>query len=108
MIFPLAASQNRPLLDFIVTSYWEYGEYGATNVSLFCSNSSYDKHDLSSSESVDDVYSDEDSEDGNSEPLGMEPYQYKLVVLSTSAVTESSSDEDKDEADWRLGRLETG
>ena len=69
----------------------------------FCSDSPYDEHDLSSLEGKYDVYSDEDTEDSNSDPLGMEPYHYEPVGLSESALTESGSDEDKDKADWRRG-----
>ena len=51
------------------------------------------------------MYSDEDSEDGNSDLLGMELYQYEPVGLSESAATESGSGEDEDEADWRLSNI---
>ena len=68
-----------------------------------CSESSYDEHNLSSSEGADDVYSDNDSKDGNSDPLGMDLYQYEPVGLSKSTEIENGSDEDEDEADWRLG-----
>ena len=71
---------------------------GDTNVSLFCSESLYDKPDLSSLEGAYDVYSDEDSKDGNSDPLGMELHHYKPVGLSQSLMESGS-----DEAHWRLG-----
>ena len=78
-----------------------------TNVSIFCSDSLHDEHNLSSLEGVDDGYSDDDSKDGNSDSLRMEPYHYELVGLSESrsAVTESGSDKDKDKADCRLGNI---
>ena len=51
------------------------------------------------------MYSDDDSEDEISDLLGMDPYQYEPVGLSQSAMTESGSDEDKDEVDRRLGNI---
>ena len=65
---------------------------GDTNAGLFCNDSPYDENDLSILEGTYDVYSDEDSEDRNSDPLGTEPYQYEPVGLSDSALTESGSD----------------
>ena len=75
---------------------------GDTNVGLFCSDSPYNEHDLSSLEGV-YVYSDKDSEEGSSDPLGMELYHYEPEGLSESVLTESGSDEAEDEADWGLG-----
>ena len=74
-----------------------------SNVGLFCSDSPYTEHNLSSLEGTYNMYNDEDSEDGNSDPLGMEPYHYELVGFRKSALTESGSYEDEDKADWRLG-----
>ena len=73
---------------------------------LSCSDSSYDEHDLSSSENAHDISSDEDSEDveDRSEiPLGMEPYQYEPVgSVRDSSTQTSGSEESEDEAAWRL------
>ena len=107
MIFLLVMSRTRPLpgvrCDVIRGTEEMSGDEGDTLVSLSCSNLFYEERDLSSSEGVDNAYRDEDSEDGSPDPLGLQPYQYKPVGLSESAVMESSSDEDNNKADWRMG-----
>ena len=79
---------------------------------LSCSDSSYDKRDLSSSDGAHDYSSDEDSddvedgsedgEDTNAETLGLEPYQYDPFGTVDNSTVESGSEESEDEAAWRL------
>ena len=60
---------------------------GDTNVSLFCSDSPYDEHVFKQLGRCIRMYSDDDTEDGNSDPLGMGLYHNKLVGLSKLPLT---------------------
>ena len=74
-------------------------------VSLSCDDSSYDERNPSGNDSEDDVYSGSDGgedSDGSTDALGMEPYQFEPVGNIGGSEDERSSEEDEEEAEWRL------
>lgn len=80
---------------------------GTDNVEdrLSCDDSSYDERNLEVSDSGNGVHSgseDEEHGDGDTDALGMEPYQFEPTGPVHDSGSDSSSDEDVEEEGWRL------
>ena len=72
---------------------------------LSCDDLSYDKRNLSGTNSENDIYNGSDGRedsDDSTDALGMEPYQFELVGNIGSSEDESNSEEDEEQAEWRL------
>ena len=72
---------------------------------LSCDNSSYDECNLEVFDGGNGVHSgseDEEYSDGDTDALGMEPYQFEHTGPVHDSASGSSSDDNVEEEEWRL------